>query len=216
MKWQEVKDMFRDEVGDVTYVQLFSDEDDKPRGCGILEFASEDLVRKAIDKMHRRELSGGRKLVVKEDFDIDRDRYGRIIRGSGSGRDGRERATGLGAAGGGAGRDRERDRERRRDDRSSMGGGGGGGGGGGAYGNTYGLSPQFLDSLGVEGPLHTRLFVANVSGHIWGRGRGRSGGRDQVNTQPRCLFQFFSWCTAWTRGSCARCSAWRVGWSPAS
>ncbi len=53
MKWQEVKDMFRDEVGDVTYVQLFSDEDDKPRGCGILEFASEDLVRKAIDKMHR-------------------------------------------------------------------------------------------------------------------------------------------------------------------
>ena len=32
MKWQEVKDMFRDEVGDVTYVELFNDEDNKPRG----------------------------------------------------------------------------------------------------------------------------------------------------------------------------------------
>ena len=32
MKWQEVKDMFRDQVGDVTYVELFNDESDKPRG----------------------------------------------------------------------------------------------------------------------------------------------------------------------------------------
>ena len=31
------------------------------------------------------------------------------------------------------------------------------------YGNTYGLSPQFLESLGIDGPLHTRVFVANVS-----------------------------------------------------
>jgi len=40
---------------------------------------------------------------------------------------------------------------------------GGGGGGGGGYGDTYGLSPQFLESLGIFGPLHTRLFVANLS-----------------------------------------------------
>ena len=31
------------------------------------------------------------------------------------------------------------------------------------YGNTYGLSPQFLESLGIDGPLHTRLFIANLS-----------------------------------------------------
>ncbi len=162
MKWQEVKDMFREEVGDVTYVQLFNDEDDKPRGCGILEFASEELVKAAIEKMHRKELNG-RKLVVKEDFDIERDRYGRIIKGSGSGRDGRERASGGGGGGGGRGdRDRDRDSRGRRDDRDSRGGGGGGGGGGG-FGNTYGLSPQFLSSLGIDSPLHTRLFVANVS-----------------------------------------------------
>jgi RNA recognition motif-containing protein len=65
MKWQEVKDMFRDEVGEVSYVNMFNDEHDKPRGCGILEFGSVDLTKKAIDKMHKFDLKG-RKLVVKE------------------------------------------------------------------------------------------------------------------------------------------------------
>lgn len=31
------------------------------------------------------------------------------------------------------------------------------------WSNTYGLSPQFLDSLGISGPLFHRIFVANVS-----------------------------------------------------
>lgn len=29
--------------------------------------------------------------------------------------------------------------------------------------NTYGLSPSFLASLNINGPLHTKVFVANVS-----------------------------------------------------
>ena len=38
------------------------------------------------------------------------------------------------------------------------------GGGVSRFGNqTYGLSPQFLDSLGIDGPLHNRLFVANLA-----------------------------------------------------
>lgn len=41
------------------------DENDKPRGCGIIEFANADLAKDAIEKMHRHELKG-RKLVVKE------------------------------------------------------------------------------------------------------------------------------------------------------
>jgi len=149
MKWQEVKDMFRDEVGDVTYVELFNDENDKPRGCGILELGSAELAKQAVEKMHRKELKG-RKLVVKEDFDTDRDKFGRIISGGGGG----------GRRGGGGDRDRDRDRG------GSMSGGGGGGGigGGGLYGsNTYGLSPQFLESLGIDGPLHNRLFIANLA-----------------------------------------------------
>jgi hypothetical protein len=46
------------------------------------------------------------------------------------------------------------------------GGGGGGGNNGNSdnkFGNTYGLSTQFLESLGISGPLVTRVFVANVS-----------------------------------------------------
>jgi len=34
------------------------------------------------------------------------------------------------------------------------------------WSNTYGLSPQFLDSIGITGPLANRIFVANVSFHI--------------------------------------------------
>ena len=57
--------IFREEVGDVTYVELFNDENDKPRGCGILEFATEEMAKRAVEKMHRHEFRG-RKLVVKE------------------------------------------------------------------------------------------------------------------------------------------------------
>ena len=64
---------FLAQVGDVTYVELFNDESDKPRGCGILEFATEELAKQAVEKMHRHELRG-RKLVVKEDFDSERDK----------------------------------------------------------------------------------------------------------------------------------------------
>jgi len=145
MKWQEVKDLFRDEAGEVSYVELFNDENDKPRGCGILEFASEADAKNAVEKMHRHEYKG-RKLVVKEDFDTERDKHGRIV----------------GSRGGPRGGDRDRDRDSHKDRRemsSSIGRGGGGGG----YGDTYGLSPQFLESLGIDGPLHTRLFVANLS-----------------------------------------------------
>jgi RNA-binding proteins (RRM domain) len=52
-------------VGEVAYVELFHDENDKPRGCGIVEFESADSVKKAVEKMHRFDLKG-RKLVVKE------------------------------------------------------------------------------------------------------------------------------------------------------
>ena len=31
-----------------------------------------------------------------------------------------------------------------------------------AHGYTYGLSPQFLESLNISGPLHNRIFVANL------------------------------------------------------
>ena len=126
---------------------MFNDESDKPRGCGILEFATTDLARKAVDKMNKFDLKG-RKLVVKEDTDAQRDRYGRITKGGG---DRRERDRGDRSSDRDR-RDRDRDRDRDRGGSSSSG-----------SGNTYGLSPQFLGSLDIDGPLHTRLFVANLA-----------------------------------------------------
>lgn len=52
-------------VGEVAYVELFVDENDKPRGCGIVEFEKAESAQLAVEKMHRYELKG-RKLVVKE------------------------------------------------------------------------------------------------------------------------------------------------------
>lgn len=52
-------------VGDVTYVEILNDDSGKPRGSAIVEFQSQDLVRKAVNKMHRFETKG-RKLVIKE------------------------------------------------------------------------------------------------------------------------------------------------------
>ena len=92
--------------------------------------------------MHKFDLKG-RKLVVKEDTDASRDRYGRITKGDRRDRDrDRDRSPR---------RDRDRDRDRDRGSSSS------------GSGNTYGLSPQFLSSLDIDGPLHTRLFVANLA-----------------------------------------------------
>lgn len=154
-RWQDVKDLFRDEVGKVARVELFTDEDGKPRGCGIVEFEQSGLVEEAVKKMHRYDIKG-RKLVVKEDYDIERDQCGRLLTGGAPEKD-RE--------------DRVRNPSRSNMSRQNGGGGGGGGGGGVEslgrnsepnFGNTYGLSTQFLESLGINGPLVTKVFVANL------------------------------------------------------
>lgn len=77
-RWQDLKDLFRKEVGDVSFVELFNDESNKPRGCGIVEFEKTESVAVALDKMNRYELNG-RNLVVKEDFGNERDKFGRVI-----------------------------------------------------------------------------------------------------------------------------------------
>lgn len=83
VRWQDLKDLFRKEVGEVAFVELFSDESGKPRGCGIIEFVSTDSVRVALDKMNRYDLSG-RNLVIKEDSGNERDKYGFVIKPQGS------------------------------------------------------------------------------------------------------------------------------------
>ena len=35
-------------------------------------------------------------------------------------------------------------------------------GGSAGMGETFGLSPQFLDRLGIDGEIHTRIFISNM------------------------------------------------------
>jgi RNA recognition motif-containing protein len=142
MKWQEVEDLFRQEVGEVSYVELFNDESGKPRGAGVMEFSTQEMAKKAINKMHRFDYKG-RKIVVKRDFDAERDKHGRIVPRSGGG--GRGESEGRGGGGGGGGGHESMGAEMVHH--------------GEDLGNTFGLSPQFLDSLNIIGPLHTRYSV---------------------------------------------------------
>lgn len=116
-RWQDLKDLFRRVVGTVEFVELFVDENNKPRGCGIVEFKDAENVQKALEKMNRYELSG-REIVVKEDHGEERDKYGRIGRKGGDDRGSGSRGGGGGNRSSGnsnsgrdrGGRDRDRDR----------------------------------------------------------------------------------------------------------
>nr|XP_010597976.1 myelin expression factor 2 isoform X2 [Loxodonta africana] len=68
VKWQAIKDLMREKVGEVTYVELFKDAEGKSRGCGVVEFKDEEFVKKALETMNKYDLSG-RPLNIKEDPD---------------------------------------------------------------------------------------------------------------------------------------------------
>lgn len=114
-RWQDLKDLFRRLVGNVEYVEMFTDENGKARGVGIVEFKDPENVGKALEVMNRYELHG-RELVVKEDHGEERDKYGRIARasvGGGGGGGGNMDSRGGGGSGGprrNQGRDRDDDR----------------------------------------------------------------------------------------------------------
>lgn len=97
-------------VGNVEYVELFSDENGKARGAGIVEFKDPDNVGKALEVMNRYELNG-RELVVKQDFGEERDKYGRIARsGGGGGSQNLDSSRGGNSGRRNQGRDRDDDR----------------------------------------------------------------------------------------------------------
>merc|ERR1712038_1247541 len=175
-RWMTLKDLFKTEVGDVAYVELYEDPSGKPTGSGIVEFKDVELANKAIETMHRFDFRG-RKLVVREERESDRRRLQRMKdeammnKGMGGGSGGRsggdmdmsrgnmgmmgnnDRGMGAGMMGGMVG---------------NMGGGMGMGGMGGdsmAASNVNlppGVTPQLLQQLGIEGPVTTQVFVANL------------------------------------------------------
>uniref|UniRef100_H3C6C6 Heterogeneous nuclear ribonucleoprotein M n=1 Tax=Tetraodon nigroviridis TaxID=99883 RepID=H3C6C6_TETNG len=67
VKWQALKDLMKEKVGEVTYVKLM-DAEGKSRGCAIVEFRTEELMKKAVEKVNKHNFNG-RPLKVKEDPD---------------------------------------------------------------------------------------------------------------------------------------------------
>ena len=76
-RWMTLKDLFKTEVGDVAYVELYETPDGKPTGSGVVEFKDIELAKKAIESMHRYDFRG-RKLVVREERESDRRRLQRM------------------------------------------------------------------------------------------------------------------------------------------
>lgn len=148
--WSELKDFFRENIGHVKFCDLFKDESGKPRGCALVEFDNPATAEKACETLNRATFKG-RQIVVKEDYNSERDRCGRLIRqrDSSSRRD-RERSRSRERS-----RRRDHDRDRHRyDERLPP-------RGSDSY-NTYGLSQDFLNSLGIYGPLNNRIFISNL------------------------------------------------------
>ena len=138
VKWNELKDLFRDKIGNVSYCQLFEDEQGRSRGCGLVEFNDVASAQKAIEVLHRFEFKN-RELVVKEDLDCERDKYGRLVLpGKNNANESKPSVR----------RESVNNRYEPEYPPGSL--------------NTYGLSPQFLESLGISGPLNNRIFVANL------------------------------------------------------
>ncbi|XP_061739861.1 myelin expression factor 2 [Nerophis ophidion] len=92
MKWQAIKDLMREKVGEVTYVELFKDAEGKSRGCGVVEFKDEEFVKKAIETMNKYDLFG-RPLNIKEDTDGEHVR--RVLQRMGDGVRGQEMGPGV-------------------------------------------------------------------------------------------------------------------------
>ncbi|XP_019735734.1 heterogeneous nuclear ribonucleoprotein M isoform X2 [Hippocampus comes] len=68
VKWQALKDLMKEKVGEVTYVEHLMDAEGKSRGCAVVEFRTEELMKKAVEKVNKHNLNG-RPLKVKEDPD---------------------------------------------------------------------------------------------------------------------------------------------------
>uniref|UniRef100_A0A8C5E742 RRM domain-containing protein n=1 Tax=Gouania willdenowi TaxID=441366 RepID=A0A8C5E742_GOUWI len=85
MKWQGIKDLMREKVGEVTYVELFKDAEGKSRVSGVVEFKDEEFVKKAVLTMSKCDLNG-RPMNIKEDLDGEHAR--RVLQRLGGGQAG--------------------------------------------------------------------------------------------------------------------------------
>ncbi|CAG5127525.1 unnamed protein product, partial [Candidula unifasciata] len=129
VRWQELKDLFRKDVGDVTYVEMLETPDGKSKGVAVVEFKDPEHAKKAIEDFHQKKIKD-RAIIVREEREKDRQEFLQHK----NMKDG----IGLGP------------------------GMGGGGMGHGVPGIPPGISPHILQQLGIEGPITSTVFVANL------------------------------------------------------
>jgi RNA recognition motif-containing protein len=54
-------------VGPVKFSEIYTDDQGKSKGSGVIEFETVDLAEEAIKKMHRHEVKG-RRIIVRRDL----------------------------------------------------------------------------------------------------------------------------------------------------
>jgi len=71
VRWEFLRDLFVREVGEVIYVKLFKDDDDRPTGVGYVTFDNPELAELAKTKLDRYPIND-RELVVKDASYVER------------------------------------------------------------------------------------------------------------------------------------------------
>jgi len=136
VRWEFLRDLFVKEVGEVIYVKLFKDDDDRPTGVGYVTFDTPELAELAKTRLDRYPIND-RELVIKDASYIEKFKTNRSM----------HKRLKV---------DDKQDLRRRLQPINI-----------GKFGdckNLYGLSPQFLESLGIDPSeeLHCRVFIKNL------------------------------------------------------
>ncbi|CAF3325134.1 unnamed protein product [Rotaria socialis] len=158
MRWTALKDLFRTEVGEVMYTEVF-ERDGKSLGCGSVEFRTVEEAKRAVDKMHQFEY-GGRKLAVKldeEGYRTRRAKYqsleGRLSQKGNMFQHQSNLSNQFGNNNGDSG---NLSRSSQIAGLNSVGVSLSG------YSSVAGIPPYMLQRLGIEGPITNKVFVANL------------------------------------------------------
>lgn len=74
VRWQELKDLFRREIGDVSYVELLETPDGKSKGVAVVEFKDPQHAKKAIESYHQYKIKD-RAITIREEREKDRQEF---------------------------------------------------------------------------------------------------------------------------------------------
>merc|ERR1719399_16494 len=74
VSWQELKDHMRT-AGEVAFADVMEERGGRSKGCGIVEYSTEQEAQKAVAELNDTQL-GGRLIFVREDREAERPKGG--------------------------------------------------------------------------------------------------------------------------------------------